>query len=126
MIAVRRVRLRLRSYVNVGGVNLAGTPVSGQTDQRSKIGTFDIAPSYTRVISQTAVCNLGAYLRKDNYHYYRSHEPLADLGPVQQQSIGQDRRLTNAGLRSDLSWVRAVHNVKLGVGYNQTPPGLMV
>lgn len=107
--------------LNTGGVNLAGTPVTGQTDQRSKIGTFDIAPSYTRVISQTSVWNLSAYLRKDNYHYYRSHDPLADLGPVQQQSIGQDRSLTNAGLHSDLSWVRGAHNVKVGVEYNQTP-----
>ncbi|HKO13075.1 MAG TPA: TonB-dependent receptor [Acidobacteriaceae bacterium] len=107
--------------LNEGGVNLAGIPVMGQTDQRSKIGTFDIAPAYTRVISQTSVWNLGAYLRKDNYHYYRSPDPLADLGPVQQQSIGQNRSLTNAGLHSDLSWVTGVHNVKFGLEYNQTP-----
>jgi hypothetical protein len=107
--------------LNSGGVNLAGTPVTGPTDQRSKIGTFDIAPSYTWIISQSSVWNLGAYLRKDNYHYYRSHDPLADLGPVQKQSIGQDRSLMNAGLHSDLSWARGVHNVKLGIEYNQTP-----
>ena len=107
--------------LNFGGVNLAGAPVTGPTDQRSKIGTFDIAPSYIRVLSPSSVWNLGAYLRKDNYHYYRSHVPLADLGPVQQQSIGQDRSLTNAGLHTDLSWVRGVHNVNFGLEYNQTP-----
>src|ERR1700691_5025165 len=37
--------------LNAGGMNIAGMAVTGQTDQRSKIGTFDIAPSYTRVIS---------------------------------------------------------------------------
>lgn len=107
--------------LNLGRVNLAGMAVKGQTDQRSKIGTFDIAPAYTRIISRNSVWNLGLYLRKDNYHYYGSHDPLADLGPVQQQSIGQDRSLTNAGLHSDLSWVEGVHNLKFGVEYNQTP-----
>jgi hypothetical protein len=34
--------------LNAGDVNLAGQAVTGQTDQRSKIGTIDIAPSYTR------------------------------------------------------------------------------
>lgn len=107
--------------LNAGGMNPAGTPVPGPTDQRSKIGTFDIAPTYTRLLSQTSVWNLGAYLRKDNYHYYRSHDPLADLGPVQQQSIGQDRSLTNAGMHTDLTWVRGAHNVKFGAEYDQTP-----
>ena len=107
--------------LNAGGVNLAGAAVAGPTDQRSKIGTFDIAPSYTRIISQASVWNLGAYLRKDNYHYYASPDPLADLGPVQQQSIGQDRTLTNAGVHTDLSWVKGAHNVKFGLMYDQTP-----
>jgi len=69
-------------HLNVGGVNLAGTAVNGPTDQRSKIGTFNIAPSYTRVINQYSVFNLGVYLRKDNYHYYPSADPFADLGPI--------------------------------------------
>ena len=106
--------------LNSGGVNLAGAPVTGQTDQRTKIGTFDISPSYTRVLSQASVWNLGTYVRRDVYHYYPSGDPLADLGPVQQQSIGQDRSLMNAGLHSDLSYVKGPHNVKIGVEYNQT------
>ncbi len=106
--------------LNLGGVNLAGAPVTGQTDQRSKIGTIDISPSYTRVINQESVWNIGAYLRKDNYHYYPSGDPLADLGPVQQQSIGQDRSLANDGAHSDVSYVKGVNNVKLGAMYEQT------
>lgn len=106
--------------LNAGGFNLAGAPVTGQTDQRTKIGTFDIAPTFTRVLNPTSVWNLGTYVRKDVYHYYPSGDPLADLGPVQQQSIGQDRSLMNAGLHSDLSWVKGPNNVKFGVEYNQT------
>ncbi|MFZ0690194.1 MAG: TonB-dependent receptor [Acidobacteriaceae bacterium] len=106
--------------LNAGGVNLAEEAVTGPTDQRSKIGTIDISPSYTRVLSQASVWNIGAYLRKDNYHYYPSGDPLADLGPVQQQSIGQDRSLANEGAHSDISYVKGPNNLKLGAMYEQT------
>ncbi len=106
--------------LNAGGLNFAGQPVNGPTDQRSKIGTFDIAPSYTRVINQYSVFNLGLYARKDVYHYYPSGDPLADLGPIQQESIGQDRSLANDGVHADISWVKGIQNVKLGAVYEQT------
>jgi hypothetical protein len=37
----------------------------GNTDQHSKIETFDISPSYTRVLGTNAVLNFGAYVRRD-------------------------------------------------------------
>ena len=63
----------------------------GNADQRSKIGTFNISPTYTRVISNNSVFNLGAFVRKDLYNYYPSGNPLADLGPsnLQTSSISQ-------------------------------------
>jgi hypothetical protein len=60
-------------------------------------------------------------VRQDQYNYYPSADPFADLIPsLQTNSIGQSRRLTNWGLRSSLSIVRGIHNVKLGVTYTQT------
>jgi len=106
--------------LNPGGVNLAGAAVAGPTDQKSRIGTVDISPSYTRVLTQSSVWNLGAYFRKDDYHYNPSGDPLADLGPVQQQSIGQDRSLANEGLRTDLSYVKGPNSMKFGATYEQT------
>jgi hypothetical protein len=106
--------------LNAGGTNLAGAAVNGQTDQKSKIGTIDLSPSYTRVVTQSSVWNIGAYFRKDNYHYYPSGDPLADLGPVQQQSIGQSRSLANEGLHSDLTYVKGPNNMKFGAMYEQT------
>ncbi|MFP5228003.1 MAG: carboxypeptidase regulatory-like domain-containing protein [Acidobacteriota bacterium] len=106
--------------LNPGGVNLAGAAVSGQTDQRSKIGTINLSPSYTRVLSQSSVWNFVTYFRKDNYHYYPSSDPLADLGPVQQQSIGQDRSLANLGARTDLTYVKGPSSMKFGAMYEQT------
>jgi hypothetical protein len=104
-----------------GGISANPTlDTVGNTDQRSKIVTFNIAPSYTRTIGAYSVFNLGGYVRRDAYDYYPSANPLADLGPIQTQSIGQDRSLTNAGLHTDLSYVRGIHNIKLGAVYSQT------
>ncbi|HXM17165.1 MAG TPA: TonB-dependent receptor, partial [Candidatus Eremiobacteraceae bacterium] len=72
----------------------------GDTDQRSKIGTFNIAPTWTRLIGPNAVFTLGAYVRQDQYNYYPSNNPFADLGPINSETISQSRRLTNAGMRS--------------------------
>jgi hypothetical protein len=92
----------------------------GNTDQRSQILTYNIAPTYTRVTSVNSVFNLGAFVRRDAYNYYPSGNPLADLGPIQQQSISQARSLLNAGLHSDLSYVKGVNTIKVGAQYGQT------
>ncbi|MGD0829807.1 MAG: carboxypeptidase regulatory-like domain-containing protein [Terracidiphilus sp.] len=94
----------------------------GNTDQHSKIGTFNISPTYTHVISNNAVFNLGAFLRRDDYNYYPSRNPLADLGPanLQTSSITQNRTLTNAAVHSDYSYAKKIHNFKAGAQYGQT------
>src|SRR6202522_3052768 len=58
----------------------------GDTDQRSKIGTFNIAPTYTRTIGNNAVFNFGGYVRRDGYNYYPSGNPLAALAPPNLQN----------------------------------------
>jgi len=104
-----------------GGLDPNGNVV-GPADQRSQIKTFNIAPSWTRLLSSTSVFTLGAFVRRDQFNYYPSGNPFADLGPVnlQRESIGQNRNLTNAGLRSDLSYVKGIHNIKVGATYQQT------
>ena len=92
----------------------------GNTDQRSKIGTFNIAPTWTRLISPNAVFTFGAFVRRDQYNYYPSNNPLADLGPINSETITQDRKLTNAGIRSDISYVKGVHNIKAGFTFEHT------
>ena len=110
---------------NVVGGGTSASPVFanvGNADQRSKIGTFNFAPTYTRVLSQNAVLNVGLYARKDLYHYYPSPNALADLGPanLQTSSIEQDRTLFNTGIHSDLTYTRGIHDVKAGAEYEQT------
>src|SRR6202453_2693735 len=111
----------LPAVENYGGVAPDGDVV-GPTDQRSKIGTFNIAPSWTHVVNTNSVLTLGAFVRRDDYNYYPSKDPFADLGPpsLQRQSVGQNRTLTNAGIRSDISYVKGVNNIKAGVTYEQT------
>jgi hypothetical protein len=96
--------------------------IVGPTDQRSRIGTFNIAPSWTRLVSANSVFTLGAFVRRDDYNYYPSGDAFSDLGPpsLQRQSVGQNRTLTNAGLRSDLSYVKGIHQIKAGAVYQQT------
>src|SRR6201987_2103930 len=107
--------------VNNGGLDPRGNVV-GPSDQRSQIQTFNIAPSWTRLISATKVFTLGAFIRRDKFDYYPSANPFADLGPtnLQRETVGQDRPLPNAGLRPDLSYVKAIHNLKAGAVYQQT------
>jgi len=93
----------------------------GPADQRSQIKTFNIAPSWTHLLSSSTIFTLGAWVRRDQYNYYPSSNPFADLAPdLQAQTVSQDRNLTNSGLRSSLSYVRGGHNVKLGANYEQT------
>lgn len=107
--------------VSNGGLDPRGNVV-GAADQRSQINTFNIAPSWTRLISSTAVFTLGAFVRRDQFNYYPSSNPFADLGPtnLQRETVGQNRNLTNAGVHSDLSYVKGIHNLKAGAVYQQT------
>ena len=107
--------------VDNGGLDPNGNVV-GPTDQRAQIRTFNFAPSWTRLLSSAAVFTLGAFVRRDEYQYFPSNNPFADLipGGLQLESVSQYRTLTNAGLRSDVSYVKGIHNLKVGVTYQHT------
>ncbi len=85
-------------------------------DQRAQIKTYNVAPSWTHQISPTTLFSLGGFVRHDNFNYYPSKDPLADLT----ETTAQQRTLTNAGLRSDISYVEGMHNLKAGVTYQHT------
>jgi hypothetical protein len=105
--------------LHLGETDPSGNPL-GPTDQRAQIKTFNIAPSWTRLLSNTAVFTLGAFVRRDQYNYFPSPNLFDDLSPIQQETVTQDRTLTNAGVRSDVSYVKGIHNVKVGATYQQT------
>ena len=106
--------------VSCGGLGPDGE-IIGPQDQRSKIGTFNVAPSFVHLIGTEAVFTIGAFVRQDQFKYSPSSDPFADFTPnLQSDSIAQSRRLTNAGIRSDISYVKGIHNIKAGMTYEQT------
>ncbi len=118
------------------GLIVAGTPAQssnncviaactqpvGPTDQRSQIRTFNVAPTYTHLFGLDTVLTVGAFVRHDQYNYYGSGDPFADLQPggLQEETVDQLRFLTNTGLRADVSYVKGAHNVKAGVVIQHT------
>ena len=98
---------------------VTGAPLA-PTDQHSKIETFNIAPTYTRLIGSNAVFNFAPYVRKDSYNYYPSGNVFSDISPLQNETITQARTLLNAGVRSDLSIVHGRNTIKAGAVYQQT------
>jgi hypothetical protein len=100
-----------------------GAPLPAQ-DQRALIKTYNIAPVWTRLISSTTLLTVGAFVRHDQFNYYPSGNVFADgtgLIPAgSSATLNQDRKLTNVGLRSDLSYVKGVNNIKVGGTFQHT------
>lgn len=107
------------NVLHTGETGPSGKPL-GPTDQRSQIRTFNVAPSWTRLLSNNAVFTLGGFVRHDQYNYYPSGNLFDDLSPIQQETVAQDRTLTNTGLRATFSYVQGIHNIKAGATYQQT------
>jgi len=95
--------------------------VVGPTDQRSKIRTFDIAPTWTRLVNPNTVLTIGGFARQDQFNYYPSSDPFSDLIPnLQLTTVGQNRRLTDLGARAEVSYLKGIHNIKVGLIYHDT------
>jgi hypothetical protein len=100
---------------------ITGAPL-GPTDQRSKIQTLDIAPTWTHTLSPNAVLNVMGFVRRDAYNYYPSGDPFDDLGPpsLQRESVGQQRTLLNSGALANVTYTKGINNIKAGIEYEQT------
>ncbi|HEY5054818.1 MAG TPA: TonB-dependent receptor [Acidobacteriaceae bacterium] len=117
-----------QQYATQWPVNSAGVPVGpngqpvGPSDQRAQIQTVNVSPSYTRIVNASTVFTADYFFRRDNFHYYPSKNPFADLGApdLQQESIAQQRTLANTGLLTNVTYAHGAHNVKAGVSYEQT------
>lgn len=101
--------------LNVGVTDPSGALV-GPVDQRSLIKTYNVAPVWTRLISSTTLFTLGAFVRHDEYDYFPTANVFADLPTT----VNQNRKLTNAGLRSDISYVKGINNIKAGITFQHT------
>jgi len=110
--------------LNIGLTDpLTGAALPEQ-DQRVLIKTYNIAPVWTRLISTNTLFTVGAFVRHDQFNYYPSANVFADGTGVipggSSATLNQDRKLTNAGLRSDVSYVKGIHNIKAGATFQHT------
>jgi Carboxypeptidase regulatory-like domain len=85
-------------------------------DQRQKVVTFNIAPGYQHTFNPKTLLTVNPFVREDRVHYY----PSADISLDRPAAISQARRLTNWGVRADVSYVSGRHNVKVGTQLMQT------
>ncbi len=85
-------------------------------DQRQQIKSFNIAPSYTHVFSPETLLSANAWVRQDRVGYFPSRNVFFDLPAT----LAQGRRLTNAGMKADFSYVKGIHNFKAGVQFQHT------
>jgi hypothetical protein len=107
------------AYSSVVVNPLTNTPL-GPTDQVSQIRTFNVAPTWIRLINTNTVLTVGAFVRHDQYNYYPSKDPFADLGDLQDETASQLRFLTNAGIHADVSYVKGINNIKVGAMFQHT------
>src|SRR5438128_828227 len=85
-------------------------------DQRQIVHSLNIAPGYVHIFSATTVLSMNPYYRLDNVKYLASPNPFSD----QTITFGESRRLNNAGVKADLSYVKGKHNAKFGVQLSHT------
>jgi hypothetical protein len=78
--------------------------------QHQQINTINVAPGYSQVIGAKTLFTANGFVRQDHLTYTPSADPFAD----QPGSVSQDRKLTNFGVKADVSYTAGNHNVKVG------------
>ncbi len=85
-------------------------------DQRQRVLTWNVAPSYEHTFNAHAVLTANFYGRRDQVDYYGSRNPFSDT-PV---AVSQGRFLTNYGTRDNVNLVHGKHTINIGVEVQQT------
>ncbi len=85
-------------------------------DQRQRVLTWNVAPSYEHTFNAHSVLTANFYGRRDQVDYYGSRNPFNDT-PV---AVSQGRYLTNYGTRDNLNLVHGKHTINIGVEVQQT------
>jgi hypothetical protein len=85
-------------------------------DQRQRVKSINIAPGYVHIFNASTVLTVNPYFRLDQVNYYPSTNPFAD----QTQTVSQQRRLANTGVRADVAYVKGIHNIKVGGQFQRT------
>jgi Carboxypeptidase regulatory-like domain len=85
-------------------------------DQRQLVHTINIAPGYVHTFNQSTLLTINPYYRLDVVKYFPSANPFSD----ETQTINQQRRLNNVGIKADVAYNHGIHNAKVGVQIQHT------
>jgi hypothetical protein len=85
-------------------------------DQRQRVLTWSVAPGYQHTINANSLLTVNPYIRKDQFTYYGSRNPLNDTPATQ----SQNRQLLNWGIKADIVLAKGKHQFKFGVDAKQT------
>jgi hypothetical protein len=85
-------------------------------DQRERILSYNIAPGFVHILNANSTVTVNPYIRQDEVVYTPSRDVFADVPAT----VSQRRRLTNAGIKADFSWVNHNNNFKAGVQLQHT------
>lgn len=85
-------------------------------DQTQDIKSTNISPSWTHTISNNALVTTTLWFRQDQVKYAPSSDIFAD----QPATMGESRRLTNTGIKSEFSFVKGIQNFKAGAQFQHT------
>lgn len=108
--------LHLNTFVARNWIQIPNDYDQLAQDQRQRVFTWNIAPGYQHTFNSSMLLTVNPYIRKDTFHYYPSRDPFDDTPSTQ----SQDRNLMNYGVRSDLSFTKGRHTVKIGIDLKQT------
>ena len=85
-------------------------------DQRGKILSYNVSPSWTHVLGPQSLISVNPYIRQDNFHYYPSKNVFSDTP----DTLAQSRRLQNLGIKADYSYAKGINTIKVGVMFYHT------
>jgi hypothetical protein len=85
-------------------------------DQRQQVRSINIAPGWVHTLSPSALLTINPYYRQNLVDYYPSASYMAD----RPATMGQNRHLTNFGIKADVAYSKGRHNAKAGIQINQT------
>lgn len=110
-----RDSLHLDIFVARNWFQIPGTYEQPQQDQRQQARTLSLSMGYQHTFNTHTLLSINPFLREDRVNYYPSRDVFDDTPAT----VGQDRHLTNWGVRTDLSYANGIHNVKVGFSLAQ-------
>ena len=91
-------------------------PGSAGQNQRQTVVSFNVAPQFLHTFNNHAFDQTNLWVRQDKIRYRPSQDIFSDAPAYLEQA----RRLTNAGMRSEITYNNGRHNAITGVELKHT------